>query len=59
MHDQDNWEGLYQTVRVACHDYTQVREQAASDAPADWATEPRPFAGGKKTLAADCYTNLA
>ena len=28
---QDNREGVYQTVRVASFDYTQVCEQAASD----------------------------
>jgi|GEM_PF-5718776 len=59
MHDQDNWEGLYQTVRVACHDYTQVREQAASDTPSHWATERLFFPGAEKTLAPGCYTNLA
>jgi hypothetical protein len=28
---QDNWEGRYRNGRVACLDYTQLRQHAASD----------------------------
>jgi hypothetical protein len=28
---QDNWEGSYRNGRVACLDYTQLRQHAASD----------------------------
>jgi hypothetical protein len=32
LHHQDNWEWQVPDGRVACFDYTQLRQQAASEA---------------------------
>jgi hypothetical protein len=55
----DNWEGRYRNGRVACNDYTQLREHAASTAEVKHRKPSLDSAFGSTsaTLQADCYTN--